>query len=284
MGFSLAAFAYAAFFLAVGLMIVWTVSLYMKPIESATAITLILLPFFVYLIFTDRMHIFKVAGIEATFQKEARTAVEKSAITQSLSAEDRERLAAAAENLVTESFFEQPREILTVDASKWKALEPDLRLTDALRVGHVIYTSLLAGSFKALVILDERGRTLGLFERDAFLDLLRLNYTMYGVSGPDLTLEEQRAELRRMFQKTELWVILKNPEVRAQNAGSKAAISGRETRAGALKTMTANGWHAAMVTADDGAYAGLLWRPYLVETLLLGALGEEKKTADGEDK
>jgi hypothetical protein len=273
-GLSFHAMALSLLFLVVGLAVAWIASKYIDKVDGTSLIALLIIPFAAYLIFSGSLESFKGGGIEWKLKAAAAAPALGATVNKKLETGDLVKQIEAGEDLDVAATFGIPTEVIIVNAPLWKTLTHPQRLRAALMVGEVVYNSLVSGSLKALVVTDEGNRPLGLFERDVFLDVLRIPFYLYPVEG-DKSQAATQTTVQQMIQQTELWIILKNPAERAEYGGSKAMLPQAVGRLEALKVMAENNWNAAVVTDVKGANAGVLWRPSLAESLLIVALGGE---------
>jgi energy-coupling factor transporter transmembrane protein EcfT len=259
-------------FLLVGMVVAWIAGRQLKIAEGTGLLALILMPFVAYLVFSGSMESFKGGGLEWKLRTVATAPASGSTLKGVFRTDDLVEKVLQAEDTELNAFFGIPVEAVIVNTSKWAKLSDAGRVQMTLRTGEVIYQSILAGSFKCLVIVDGENRPMGLFEKTAFLDLLRVPYTLYPVSGPDTSAAATSSTVYQMLQQTELWIILKNPDVRALASGSKAVLSSDTSRIEALKTMSVQKWQAAVLTNPLGKLESVVWLPTLLETSLLELL------------
>jgi energy-coupling factor transporter transmembrane protein EcfT len=259
-------------FLLVGMVVAWIAGRQLKIAEGTGLLALILMPFVAYLVFSGSMESFKGGGLEWKLRTVATAPASGSTLKGVFRTDDLVEKVLQAEDTELNAFFGIPVEAVIVNTSKWAKLSDAGRVQMTLRTGEVIYQSILAGSFKCLVIVDSENRPMGLFEKTAFLDLLRVPYTLYPVSGPDTSAAATSSTVYQMLQQTELWIILKNPDVRALASGSKAVLSSDTSRIEALKTMSVQKWQAAVLTNPLGKLESVVWLPTLLETSLLELL------------
>ncbi|MGE0503736.1 MAG: hypothetical protein AB7I79_24110 [Rhizobiaceae bacterium] len=271
--FSVEAAVLSFVFLCIGIIVAWLSGKYIKPVEGTAVLALLLLPFVGYLVFSGKIESIKGGGIEWKLKAEASAPALKSAIEGEISTNDLARRIVAAEDVSLLATFGIPHEVVIVKAPLWSPLNHPQRLSGVLKVGELIYVSLLAGKFKALIVVDDNDRPIGLFEREFFLDLLRIPFLLYVVEGSEISDVATPATLRQMIQQTELWTILRHPAERAMNEGSKAFLPTITARLEALKIMSVQEWNAAALTDVQGIYSGTLWRESLSTNLFLTAMG-----------
>lgn len=256
-------------FLLIGILVAWIGGKQLKIAEGTGLLALILMPFVAYLVFSGSLESFKGGGLEWKLRTVVTNPASGSTIKGVFRTDDLVEKVLQADDTALNAFFGIPVEAIVINTRKWSQLSEAGRKQMAMRTGEVIYQSLLAGSFKCLIVVDGEDRPVGVFDRATFLDLLRVPYTLYPVSGPDTSASATPATVQQMIQQTETWIILMNPEVRALASGNKAVLSNDTSRLQALKTMSAQNWQAAVLTNPLGKLEGVVWRAALLETLLL---------------
>ena len=267
-------------YLVVALIAVWAVKRYLQVTETAVLASLLFLPLLLYLVFSGRLGEFKALGVEAKLVSASATAVGTDAIGKKgegmgpaalLDTGDILGGDAPDANLEQAAFWAKAVHVVAIKASQWKNLSSDTHRVRAMGVGVVIYHSLLAGSLKAVVILDDERRPLGVFDAAFFHDMLRVPIDVVAVplEMQDFVMSPQ--QVRALFQQTELWIILQNPAIRAENEGNKAWVSRRASRHEALSKMIEDRLEVLVITDDEGRYLGIVTRERLMGQLLLDA-------------
>ena len=267
-------------YIVVALLAVWAVRRYLKISDTAVLASLLFLPLLLYLVFADRLGEIKVLGVEAKLLSASAAAIEADAIGKKGEAKGSAALLATGDvlggdapdaNLEQAALWAKAVHVVTIKASQWRNLAPDAHRIRAIIVGAIVYNSLLAGSLKAVVILDDENRLLGVFEAPVFLDLLRVPLDVAAVPAESQPFAPSSQQVRALFQQTELWTILKNPDIRANSQGNKGHISQRATRHEALTRMIAERLDVLVVTDDKARYIGVVTRDRLMGKLLLDA-------------
>ncbi len=273
------AFILTVLFLLLGFLIAWVTTKLLGITAGPTVAALVFLPVIVTLLFSDRIVELSAFGFEAKLRDVAASEISQDAKDTELSIWPSElHLGSDApeRDLASEAFFGRAGHVVTIMGTpQWETLELEQRIDRAVEVAAVIYNSLLAGGYQALVILDGNKVPIGVFEASFFLDLLRIPLDVPALINKYEKFSASREVVRAQLQQTELWVILSFPAQRAELEGNKAWISSRASRLEVLNTMMDKRYEVMVLTDDRGRYAGVVARSDLVSSLLLNTLSSK---------
>lgn len=242
-----------------------------KVDNAALSVSLLVVPFVIYLIASGRIQQFEGHGFKASFQVLAGRPISDGNVGGTLIAPEKTSLEAIAEMEERLAYFSSADSVVFIRADQ------ELSRSERVMKALLIKNSLLAGTLRFVVVVDARGRPLGYFGPHTFLDLIPLQLEF--VHRPGAGEPDNDAMLRAMMQ-TDYWDIVENPAERAEDWGKQLFLGPEETLAGAFRTLHEAAAEGAVVTNRRGEYRGFVTRDRLQEQLMLGLL--ETARNDGE--
>lgn len=228
---------------------------YAKLDNSAVLVAVLFAPAFLYLGFSGKLVEFGGLGLQAKFRE---AASKKVLPIKPISTSPQE----VEESGPRKAFFSIGTEVVILRASD------DNRAATheaVLQVAQKIYPGLLQGKFELLVVLDKNDRVVGYFAKEFFHDLLRIEVEQV-IRGDRQSFDH--ATVRRQLEQTELWSIVAHPRVRAELDGEKLLLSTSDSNLEALKKLSQQNQHAAVVAGPYAKYAGLVRRADIVSELV----------------
>lgn len=239
-------------------------------LESVTlTVSLLIVPFLVFLAASGRLGQFEGFGIKASFREAAERPVARSAAGEVIIRPDEPSLDAITR-------LEQANTQLGLGASVvFFRADRQMSLSERGAKALLIKNSIMAGSLLTVAVVDGRGRALGHFRPSWFLDLipLQLDFTHYPDAG-----EPNRDLLRRQLMQTRFWDIVEAPEMRAEAWGSQVFIAETATVADAFRTLRDARTDVAVVTNHRGQYRGVVTADALLQTLVQALLLDTSRT------
>lgn len=234
---------------------------YLLKVKSEMALVAIVGLFSILLIFrtTGPVESFKIgdSGLEAKFATVANMAIVPSSIIPlSGSAKEIQEISDAKAVLGIGAqvvILQQLRENATLSSN------------DVISVAHKISPGLLQGNFEVLVVIDRNMKVVGYFSREFFFDLLRIEL--------EQTIRGERKSVRpvkEQIEQTQLWDIVENPKMRAEDWGSKVFIKYNASNVDALGQLDSSNQEVGVVVAEDQTYAGIVRRSNIMAKMLIG--------------
>lgn len=171
----------------------------------------------------------------------------------------------------------EPYSTVIVPADGLEAMpEPELSRT-ILATGCVVYYSLLAGSFEALVVTGDDGAPIGVFEDEAFLDLLAIDFDAL---SPEFGWGA-RSDIGDRVMGTGLASIMRAPRARPANAGNAAVIADDRSIVESLRRMYEADFDVLAVEGPGGRFIGIIVRSDIAERIPLTLLDRLGGGPDG---
>jgi hypothetical protein len=230
-----------------------------------------ILPILIYLVVAGLIGEFEGFGIKAKFAQAVNSPIPSQAKILELPAlsyatSDNALRQLEGVNLVQDSLLQGCRSVYILDSEKMQVKEiSDLRSQIAvIKIAMALRSSILCGRFKALIAVDKRGKVLGVFERELFLELIAIPIENYNLSRLNQPKEE---ELAREIMASELGPILRTPAERAETTQT-VYLGPKDSLLDALKILKENKTSVAVITDQSGRLLGVIDRTSVVDTLL----------------
>lgn len=225
-------------------------------------ISIILASVALFLVLTERLESFKLGDFAGTISATARAPV---SVTELVATEV--TITPADMSVVRnemQAMFEAPRSVILLRVADWEVPAADLAelLRPAFWLGFEIQNALLNNQIRAVIVVDDHNRPLGVFAPAFFLDLLNV---MFGAHLP-------QAEKNARLKQTGLWHLLLSPERNSVSLGRPSWISASTSNARALELMREHDWDVVAVVNEQLAVTGVATRARVLETLTLGAV------------
>ena len=231
--------------------------------NSAFFASLIFAPMLAYLILFGRLSEFKGFGIELKLLEAAAAPVEILEVkTSTISPTSQSAKEVIAQSQL-KAYFGIGSEVVILRAPK---KQEEVGFREVFRVANQLYSSLLQGSLQFFVILDDSDQVLGYFEKDIFLDILRIEIEQV-IRGKRNKYETEIA--KEQLQQTQLWDIVSFPRLKAESWGLNTTIGAKTSKLDALKTMVQKDLSAIVVTDEGRKYKGIVKREDIVSDLLI---------------
>lgn len=268
----------------VGLLAGWVAKHFLNLTNAAALVAVLVLPTFFLLLLRGDIAQFGIPGVlQATIAQAGNAPVTADAVAKvdAGSPESRDgpgsRLLDTRDLVGTDAaeidqrraaYFGQATNVLLIREEQWRQMTPAERSTRAILIAIVIYNSMIAGSFDALVVTDDENRPIGVFERDYFLDLLRIPLEVTHLSGDLASFNPTNQQIVAGVQQSNLFTILRHPARRADIAGNKAWVAPDTSRLEAMQTMIENRFELLVVVDEKGSYLGIVTLKDLVARTL----------------
>jgi len=231
--------------------------------NAGLSLSLLVVPFVIFLIASGRIQQFEGYGFKASFQALAGRSISEGKVGGTLISPEKPSLEAIAE-------MEQALVQLSgADNIVFLRADREHSRSERVRKALLIKNSLLAGTLRFVVVVDARGRPLGYFGPHTFLDLIPLQLEF--VHRPGAGEPDNDAMLRAMMQ-TDYWDIVENPAERAEDWGRQLFLGPDETLAGAFRALHEAAAEGAVVTNRRGEYRGFVTRDRIRDQLMLALL------------
>jgi hypothetical protein len=256
-------------FVVAGFVLAIAAKRYFEVDNSGLSISLLVVPFAIYLLASGKIEQFEGFGINTSFQVLANTEISESKIGTGLILPEKPSIDAITE--MEQALVQLSGSDNVVFIRAEQKLSPSDRVAKAL----LIKNGLLSGKLRFVIVIDGKGRPLGYFYPHNFLDLIHLQFEF--AHYPDAG-EPDEASMYRAMMQTIYWDIIENPEMRAETWGEKLFISPSETLAGAFQTLHKAKAVGAIVTNQRGEYRGFVMLNEIMEELTLAFL---KATGSG---
>lgn len=230
--------------------------------NSGLFVSLLIVPFAIYLLASGRIAQFEGFGIKARFAELASTEIVQSKVGSISISPERPSWESVEDVETALVQFSGSDSIVLVKTGTTLSTE------DRIAKGLLIKNGLLSGSLRFVVIIDEKGRPSGYFHPHTFLDLVHLQFEFSHYE--DAGKPDRDGLIRAMKQTKFFWDIMLKPEVRAEDWGEKLFVPINETLLGAFETLSEENARGAIVTDQQGKYRGYVMLSDLSKELLLG--------------
>jgi len=251
-------------FIALGLFLAVIAKKYFSIDNSALFASLIFAPIVAYLVFSGQLSEFRGFGLEAKFREAAAQPVKTSNLRSTTISPTSGEVSELLEKSDLKAYFGIGSEVV-IQKVLTNNDENKIGFREVFQVAHKIYPSLLQGVFQFLIILDESERVLGYFEREFFLDILRIEIEQ-NIRGKRTGYQKEKVE--EQLQQTQLWDIVEYPRKKAEAWGIQETISNTTTNLEALKIMREKNLKAIVVVDGDRKYSGIVKRNDIISDLL----------------
>lgn len=252
----------------IGLLLVSVAKKLNLELGDAAKSVLVILPVAGFLFASGRVAQFEALGIKATLTQIAKQPVARAqAAAVAIEQQD-----ATSPNFDFDAMWLNCRPYYVMSdrtAYNGSGENPDPR--KVYMIARSIYWSISCGEFKALIVLGKDNRPVGYFERDVFLQLMRLRLVVYNNSLPS------DEEITRDLNESELGLILAHPVARAEAQGRKLMISVDTDLEEALKKFQETGFQTAVLLDRRGRFDGIVTRQIVAEKLLLDLFVELRR-------
>lgn len=257
-----------------GFALVWISKRFLSVSSWSVFLPLFFAPFLVYLIMSGHLSEFRGVGFEARFKTAVndpiKTAPLKAAIPKALIAPDEDRMRLMA-------FVGEGSEAFLLKSSD--GLGDAKTSAKALLYGKNIYDSLLEGRMEVLVIVDGDDRVVGYYDRNHFLDLLRIEFEQLNETG--LTQEQINEPVIKKLKNTNLWHIVAFPVKRCSSDEAlckKVTALENESYLTVLELMQKEGLRTVVVADRQHRYKGLVRRNDIMDELLVSVFSGNSRT------
>ncbi|CAN7486191.1 CBS domain-containing protein [Bosea sp. LjRoot90] len=250
----------------IGLLLVFFAKKLNLELGDAAKSVLVVLPVAGFLFASGRVAQFEALGIKATLAQIAKQPVARAqAAAVAIEQQD-----ATSPNFEFDAMWLNCRPYYVMsDRTAYSGDKVDA--AKVYKIARSIYSSIICGEFKALIVLGKDDKPIGYFERDIFLQLMRLRLIVYNGSLPS------DEEITRDLNESELGVILANPVVRAKAQGRKLLIPADTDLEEALKKFQETGFQIAVLLDRRGRFDGIVTRQIVAEKLLLDLFVELRR-------
>jgi hypothetical protein len=251
---------------AAGLVAAWVVRRMLGSLTEPSALALIAAPFIIYGIASGAIAEFTGFGITAKFNKVAEIKVTELAGSLAIKSRIEDtNFGQAATFQECSNYF-----IIRDDLGK-KSGEPAF-LNFAFKVASAIKSAMLCGDFYGVVVVDKADRFLGLFQASRLAGLLAYPLDRYCIF--DYKHCNEAVDIVNVLAETELGVILKDPDVRAQTAeATKYIVQETDSLADIVKSAEFSKASVFAVLDRHGKFIGLLPKQAIYDKILAVLLG-----------
>lgn len=253
------ALLFGLIFIAVGIAVLWFLK--QRNIEATGPfITVFLLGAAIFLVLSGRLQSFRVGDFEATLAAVARAPVTVSKLVVSEVAISPSDMIEVRSGI--RSMLKNPRPVILLRVADWNFPVSNLKELDlpAFWLGYEIQSALIASQLRAVIVVDDRDRPLGVFEPAFFSELLRIPF-----SGSQTPVEK----IARLKQ-TEFWTLLLNPAVNSTKLGKPSWALKGTSNIEALRLMRAKNWEVLAIVDEQLTVTGVATRKGIHESLTLG--------------
>lgn len=250
---------------------------------GSTFWVIIFLPMVLYLVFSGQIAKLSGGGFAIELNKKAETPIKD--IANSIAANEVQLSTSIFDNEVDPAvFWEIPTEILVLKVAK---NDDNIILNGSNyyktiqkmgKIGYLLQLSILQNELLGLVVLDEENHVAGVFTKEWFYDLLRIEFTNTFIFRPDTDKAKIELSPDEQIQNTNLAALILNPLVRSEREGRKYYLYYKTKLLEALQILLDGEWDFAVLTDSEGKYNGVVSRRALesaIFTSFVKALSSE---------